>query len=401
MLRHRPIPSALLPILSCVVLALASCGGGSSTQAGGVGSGGTGSYTNGPISGLGSIIVNGVRYDVSGSNVQIVDDKDAAQSETALLLGMLVQVQGSTATTATDGVSLQAQANKVRYASDLVGTVDSTPGAPLTTLSVLGQTVTVNSKTVLPATNLARNDTVAVYGLLDASGAYIATRIERLTSASEFKIAGEVKSINTTSKLLAMGQNGSVLVSYSALAGGLPDGLKVGDRARVWFSNPKTSGNAYWTATRVRPDSAPVQDVDEARLEGVVTQTPDVNRQMLVNGSPVDVSRVSRVPALTVGTRVKVEGSLQAGVLVATSVSVESDDDIKAQEIELHGNVSGLDVNAGTFVLRGITVDYKTVPATLSDGVPTAGKCFEAKGTSYNALGQLLATKVQSDSSCH
>ncbi|MFN7288027.1 MAG: hypothetical protein ACK5SV_02725, partial [Burkholderiales bacterium] len=44
---------------------VAGCGGGGGDLAG-IGSGGTGSFTTGVITGLGSIIVNGVRYDDSG-----------------------------------------------------------------------------------------------------------------------------------------------------------------------------------------------------------------------------------------------------------------------------------------------------------------------------------------------
>ncbi len=52
---------------------LSGCGGGGSDVAG-LSSGGTGSFTSGTISGLGSIIVNGIRYDDTNANKISRDD---------------------------------------------------------------------------------------------------------------------------------------------------------------------------------------------------------------------------------------------------------------------------------------------------------------------------------------
>ncbi|MBA2721750.1 MAG: hypothetical protein H0U56_02385, partial [Methylibium sp.] len=72
---------------------LAACGGGGGGGGDGVGSGGTGSFAVGPISGFGSVIVNGIRYDDSGADV--FDDDGNAVTANDLRLGMVIEVTGS------------------------------------------------------------------------------------------------------------------------------------------------------------------------------------------------------------------------------------------------------------------------------------------------------------------
>jgi len=63
---------------------VAGCGGGGGGLAG-IGSGGTGSFTTGVITGLGSIIVNGVRYTDDTAEKIAADDSTAR----ALIPGMV------------------------------------------------------------------------------------------------------------------------------------------------------------------------------------------------------------------------------------------------------------------------------------------------------------------------
>src|SRR5690606_42030707 len=72
---------------------LAACGGGGD----GIDSGGTGgappqqSFTTGSISGFGSIIVNGVRFD--DTQAAIVDDEGRPRARSELALGMVVDIE--------------------------------------------------------------------------------------------------------------------------------------------------------------------------------------------------------------------------------------------------------------------------------------------------------------------
>ena len=67
---------------------LSGCGGGGASSIAGLSSGGTGSFTSGVIMGLGSIIVNGIRY--NNDSAQLISRDDGATLNSSLSLGMVV-----------------------------------------------------------------------------------------------------------------------------------------------------------------------------------------------------------------------------------------------------------------------------------------------------------------------
>jgi hypothetical protein len=67
------------PILATAWLLL-SCGGGGPAIVG-IGSGGSGGITSGPITGFGSVIVNGVKFDDTAARVTIDGVPDRPVSE--------------------------------------------------------------------------------------------------------------------------------------------------------------------------------------------------------------------------------------------------------------------------------------------------------------------------------
>lgn len=382
-----------LGLVLSLLLGLASCGGGAGdTQANGsgVGSGGTGSYSNGPVSGLGSIIVNNVRYDVTSARVHRDDDVDdnVAHDPSEVKVGMVVAVSGSGSVPASNGGLPLAAAYTVRYGSSLIGPV-SAVGPSGATITVLGQVVKITDKTVQPM-SVNVHDVVEVHGLADAMGGYTATRIDTLDASTDtYKIVALVNRVDTQGMNLEL--NGGLTVSYGAAS--LPAGVTPGARVRVWFG--ATLVNGQWSATRIRMDQPLVTDTEEASLEGLITGVPQ-NGVMLVDGSPVDVSRLSSssVSNLTLGERVRVEGRLQAGVLVATEL--EDTSVLESEETELYGAVSQL--ASHSFVVRGVTVAY--TPSVVQ-GALANGACVEVHGHGYNSRGELIATEVDVHSSCN
>lgn len=381
-------------LMLSTLLGLVSCGGsGGDTQANGsgVGSGGTGSYTNGPVSGLGSIIVNNVRYDVNGAQVHRDDDADdgVVHDPAEVKVGMVVEVSGSGILPSPSGSGpAVATAFTVRYGSSLVGPVSAVDSSA-SVITVLGQAVHITAQTVQPV-SVGVNDVVEVYGLANGSGVYEATRIDKLDASTDtYKIVALVNSVD--SQALHLGLNGNVAVSYAAV--GLPGGVTPGARVRVWFD--ATPVNGQWSANRIRVDQPLVTDRDEASLEGLITRLPQ-NGVMLVDGSPVDVSRLSSLPSLMLGERVRVEGRLQAGVLLATEL--EDPSVLESEETELYGAVSQLSGQTQTFVVRGVTVAY--TPSVV-EGTLANNACVEVHGKNYNSSGQLIATEVSVHSSCN
>ena len=100
------ISARLMGAASMVLAAcLAACGGGTSV-AGNPGSGGTGSYSSGAVSGFGSVILNNTRFaDTSATVVnedgETTDADKGALTTTSLKMGMIIDVDGGTVTAST------------------------------------------------------------------------------------------------------------------------------------------------------------------------------------------------------------------------------------------------------------------------------------------------------------
>jgi hypothetical protein len=395
---------------------LSSCGGGmggqaSNTQGGGsgVGSGGTGSYTNGSISGLGSIIVNGVRYDVGQAQVLSDDDAlvaDASHSTDELGLGMQVEVSGGTVVAGVNGALPTAAAAQVRYASSLLGPVDAAYNASCTCIMVLGQKVLIGAATVWPQT-LGTSDVVEVFGQPDLiNHQLVATRVQRVSDASKpYKLVGWVAADGVSGNTVTVrGPTGSLVLSFAqdedvvALSGTGGHGQRV----RVWLQRGLDVQQRH-PLVKLVVDTTLVSDQDEARLEGLVTAVADAGR-MGINGEVVDVSAVpALVSGLTLGQRVRVDGSLVNGVLQVTEVYTEGGEHGEEEEegIELHGrptNFQPVDSGHATMEVRGVTVSYalSLAPVNLA-----ALSCVEVEGRGFNEAGQLVATAIKADNSCH
>jgi hypothetical protein len=182
--------------LACIALLLTACGGGVETG----GTGPTGSYVEGPISGFGSIVVAGVRFDDAAARIEDADGTLRSRDE--LRLGMRVEVDAGVI--ADDGSGGRvATATRVRFAADLLGPVTAAFDAQ-GLIAVLGQAVRVTPATVVdgvaggvPA--LAVGEIVEVHGFIDRGlllDRYVATRIERRSATPPaFRVRGFVREL--------------------------------------------------------------------------------------------------------------------------------------------------------------------------------------------------------------
>ena len=373
-------------LLMCLFL-LVSCGGGTTVASSPIGSGGTGSYTSGPVSGMGSIIVNGIRYDVETAVVS--DEAGAAVSRSNLKLGMFVEIEGDALTTGSSNDT--GTAKTIRVVSDFVGPVEGyVDGA--TTFRIWGRTIQLNVKTVMDA-NIQNGDVVAVYGLLGPSG-YTATRVERVSSTDSFKITGKVASWNHADRFSLGVKN------FEYTSGQLPAGFGEDIWVRV-----KVARMPLVTLAMLEP--LPVESVslvtnrasvaESARLDGRIGLGLS-GGQFVVNGVTVNTNGLS-VSGLDPEARVSVRGRLVDGVLVATAIVVKSDDD-SDQEIELFGYPTSF--SAGQLTVRGVAVVYDGSTNVDSNVLPiNTSKCLEIRGTQYNSNHQLVATRIKLDNSCH
>lgn len=392
----RPRLKPALALLLCLAL-VQGCGGGSQTaSAPGVGSGGTGSYSAGPISGLGSIIVNGVRYDVDGAALSSEDT--LAPGADDLQLGVVVEIEGGAISRSGNGAGT-AVATRVRYVSEFIGPISGLPGggARPTSVTVLGQPIDVNAQTVLPAAALANGDEVVVHGLPDPFGRVTATRIDRVTSPAFYKISGRVQSRNDVARTFTIGQ---VPQTVSYASGTLPSGFAVNAYVRVQVQKTPSAPNE-WVAARLGLRAPLVSDDREARLEGlvsdyVVSGTTATGR---VNGTSVNFSAVRGTSGLANGARVEVEGRFAGGTLVASDLEVE--DDSVQREVELHGFASS--VTSTTLALNAYRSAFSVA---YSAGVVDAGlnlvngACIEVRGVLLDS-GDFQASRIKADNDCH
>lgn len=385
------------------VAALSGCGGGGGGAGvdgvASVGSGGTGSFSSGAITGFGSIIVNGVRFD--DSQARITDDDGVVHNSADLKLGMVVSVVASAVTSAAT-----ATASSITFGSELRGPIDSITGQ---TLVVLGQTVNVGANTVFDngitggLAGLAVGQIIEVHGFVDpATNTILATRIEREATAASLKLQGQVQALNTTAKTFTLG---TTTISYAGIAGtALPANLANGLLVRVVLAATPATGTR--TALSVRTVERRIEDHDEAELEGTVTAFTST-ASFSVNGVAVDASKAAfpnGSAALKLGARVEVKGSTSNGVVMATEVKVENENEVENEEFELHGTVSSLNVTIKSFLVRGVTITFAGAvrfdngdAAKLSAILGTSAT-VEVRGTYNAATNTVTATRIKFES---
>ncbi len=354
------------------------------------------SFASGPINGLGSIIVNGVRFDDSSARVE--DDDGGSHSSRDLKLGMMVEVQSGSI----DDNSARATASLIRFGSELKGPVASI-NAAAQTLRVLDQTIEVKSTTVFDS-GLAGFAAITVGQVLEihaqfdgATGRYVATRIELEDSASEYRLRGRIASLDTTAKTFRIGD---AVINYGSVpAANLPS-LADGQRVRVRLQT--TQANGQWIATAVRTGVRKIDDIGDVRLRGLVTAFTSP-QQFEVQGIPVDAGNAIVEPnaaAVMLGALVEVRGRAAEGKIVASRVKVRNERDDDLQRVELHGAVSALDAMAKTFMLREVKVDFSRV-VEWKDGQPgdlANGKALEVKGIWSEDRKLLFALVIEFES---
>lgn len=375
---------------------LAACGGGGGSSTAGVGTGGTGSsYADGRISGFGSIIVNGVRYD--DSRATVTDDDSVSFSNSDLKLGMVVGVQGgSLVDDSATGLS-NGTATAIQFVSELKGVVD---GKTATSLTVMGQTVNVDKATVFDGypsglSSVTINDQVEVYALFDAvSKTYLATRIEKKTGLTVFKISGVISSLNTSGKTF---QLGTQTVNYGNIGAAQLPALSNDLRVRVKVT--AAPAGSVWTATQVRSGVASLPNSALAELEGIVSDFVSLSN-FKVNGIGVNAGGSVRyedgtAANVTPGQRIEVKGTVQNGVLVASKIEIK-DNDGDDIELKLIGAIQSI-TSSTAFVLRGVTVNHDA-STEFDDGVAsaiTAGRSVKVEGNLVQGTSEILATKIK------
>ena len=343
-----------------LAVSIAACGGGGGVA--GVGTGGTGSFAVGSIGAFGSIIVNGVRFE--DETAQVFDADGQARSRADLRLGMVVEVLATDLVPGEAGTERTAQAQVIRYGSEVLGPVELVDPASRS-LTVLGQRVDVPEDTVIDVGGLSTSfegagfepgQVVQVYGYLNVlgNGRYTATRIERvMPPVAAYQVRGIVRDLDGPNQRFRLG---NLLVQ----AGGRIGEFAEGQRVRVRLA-PTPVGLATYALDASTPAARSLPDRDDVEVEGLITGFTTA-QQFQVEGLPVDAStaRVTGDPTrLGLGVRVEVEGFIRNAVLVATEVEIlDGARGGPGSEVELSGRAQDVDTVNRTFTLRGLRVRY-------------------------------------------
>lgn len=377
---RRRLTAGLLAA-ALLITHLAGCGGG-------VDSGGTGIIASGPISGLGSIFVNDVRFD--DDSAEIRDEQGALLTKDQLKLGMTVIVEGGTLDTS--GTPATSTALAIRVVSDLVGPVASVD-AVAGSFVVLGQTVIVGARTLYDGSlaggfsALVPGMTVQVYSQYDPlTRQYAATRVEQLPDASFYKIRGVVAARDPQAPSLTLG---SEVIGVGSVAGNAVPPADIGD----FLSVRLLPDNAQLAATSVRTADLMLGDHPVARVEGTVTEIVG-SRSFKVNGIAVDAVGAhfdGDEAKVVLGARVGVFGATLAGTLVAARVIVHDDSVPAITSFALVGAVQELDAAARSFRIRNTPVVFDD-GTTFSGGV--AADLADGRRATVTGVPSLDGTRI-------
>ncbi len=397
-MKNSPLRTTLTATFTAVAAAvlLVACGGGgggdgtaamASTPADAGTAVSTALHLSGTVTGFGSVIIDGQKFDDSAANVKIDTNPAAPDSATLSDLKLGMQVEGTVSNGTLTDVVVRASARGT------VGLVNLTLG----TFTVLQQTVSVATTGATPTVfeglsglaALAVGDVVEVHGTVDANKQIVATRVERKATgdlASGIRIGGVLVTLDATAKTFKLGD---LTVNYAS-ATLLPTGttLAAGQLIAVYADKAPTAGSAL-VAKAVKVASA-----DEGSSFGVggpimaYTGLADFT----VAGVHVDASaavfETGSAADLKLGVSVAVEGKITAGVLKASKARVlKTAVDVKAS---LAGAVTDF-VNNTSFKVRGAPVD-------ASAAVYTGGTASDlGNGANVKVTGKIAGEMLKAD----
>lgn len=344
-----------------VTTALTACGGSDSSDTnvsnpppGDDNSGSTTTtvYTEGVITGFGSVYVNGQRY--RSENADIALGNNPAATEGDLKVGMVVSLAASSSDNGDD-----PEATNIRYEEHLQGPV-SFIDTEAEVIEVLGQEVVFNDLTEFDEVTLAEltvGDIIEVSGYINEEGDFYATRIELDNDEDEFKLKGDVAALDTAAQTFMIND---LTIDYSSAefddmgADDLQDGLYVKVEGSEFDAETLTLVAAE--IENKDNDIDDLDDVDEIKIAGIVNNyeatagTFEVNQYSF---TVTDDTEFEDGPAdrLTNGVRVKVEAEYDGEQLVAEEIEFIA----KSARNVSEGQVTEIDTEAQSFTVNGIT----------------------------------------------
>lgn len=367
----------ILTAVTAAVIVLAACGGGGGSTSSTSAANTSASYS-GTVTGLGSIVVNGVRFSTLGATTTDPDDPSHAYGN-ALTLGSSVTVQGNI-----DPASgTLGQATRIVVHGGVRGIASAASG---NTFVVAGQLVQVDANTLYAdGANWASLNgmSVEVHGTLGANNVLLATRVEQESQSGTYPYAviGQVSALDPVAGTFQL------VLSTQTLTLPIPAGMTLsnGLTVRVLSTVDPTGATPLTTSNTKVIVKGDRSLSGKTKLRGAITSLSPLT----INDITVDATQNPKwddgltLGALAVGQIIKVEGALTNGTLVAREIEADeyehkSGSGEYQDRVKLYGVVSAA---AGTtFVVQGVTV-------TLSSGaLPAVGSYVEVKARLVNGI---------------
>lgn len=322
----------------------------------------------GPVSALGSLTVNNIRYDDRNATVRI-NNRERRLDD--VRLGMMVEVEASR-----DDATAVSVARSISASSFAEGRIEAIDRA-LRTISVMGLLIRVPAATVFEGWSglddplLKVGDLVEVHGFAGTTGGATATRIERKEAAApgleDISLSGTVTRLNTVLKTFVL--SGTTVAYGSARLDNLGAGLAEGITVRV---EGIPSGPGLIIASEINGTARAVSEVEGFRVqqEGYVSDFI-APASFKVNGMRVDAAGATVQGPIANNALVQVEGVIRNGVLIALSVQTREAGNgrVGGREDKFAGVVAG--ATATSFQINGFIVRWDA--GTRFDGVSAAG----------------------------
>lgn len=305
-----------IAFLLAIGLAATGCssGGGGTTPA-------PQAAVHGVITGLGSVIVNGIEFDTS-SAVMTAESRSCTQG--SFKVGMVVDVRGTI-----DPSGKAGAASLVRFLDDLQGpaqNIDAAGG----TFTIFGVPVRVDANTryegFASLSALLPGDIVEVSGLPEpgASPSLRATHLELKGASDIEELKGRVVGTPGATSLVISPVPGSSATVTVLFSGSLPAGLGSGSFIEVKVASYDPVANAV-TASKIELEDDLLPDNDqETSIEGYVSGYDPVARTFMIGTTKVDASGIANLGPITNGIRAEAEGRMTNGVLVARRVDIQT-----------------------------------------------------------------------------
>ncbi len=251
------------------------------------------------------------------------------------------------------------EANEIIEDTEIKGSISS---IDITTsiIVVLGQTIQADLNTVyegsdsssLSLATLKIGDYIEVSGLRQADGSLLASRIEleKGEKPSGMEVKGVVTNLDTTAKTFMLGMQ---VVDYSGLTNvTLTNGQRVAVKGTL-NSSSVLIANRIVSKNENDPEKPRSGDIE---LEGTAGNVDTTAKTLVVHGFQVDYSNAILEGTPVNGSRVEVEGTIQAdGSVKASKIEFKGKrSEVNDADGKVEGKISAIDATTKTITVAGI-----------------------------------------------